>query len=124
LTVDTGAIRRLIYASLVLIGVAACTDARPLPVAPNANRCRGVAIEAHLTGSVADDRVTWLVTEGDREIPVVWPAGWLVQFTPQLQVMDPDGEIRFRDGDAVTGICFKGPSGTPSSLVMIEGLGQ
>ncbi|HXR27806.1 MAG TPA: hypothetical protein VN771_08065 [Candidatus Baltobacteraceae bacterium] len=68
--------------------------------------CGGVGISAVLRGNVADPRVAWLVDNdlGTR-IDVVWPPGYRAKFTPNLEVLDENGVVLLRAGDAVTGGC-------------------
>ncbi len=36
---------------------------------------------------------------------VRWPAGFRARFSPQLELLDPDGIVVARDGDVLTQIC-------------------
>ena len=118
-----GVTRRLFFAVLFLgVTAAGCSQSRPLPVARSPQLCRGVGVDAALTGDASDARVTWLVFTSGHEIPLVWPPGWAARFAPSLEVLDPGGTVRLRAGDAVSGVCQKGPVDAPGSLMMIEGL--
>jgi hypothetical protein len=120
-------VRFMSHAGIVLVTYATATLAgcspveHPLPLAENPNACRGVGIEATLAGSPTDNRVTWLVrAENGNETPLVWPPGWKARFTPSLEVMDPSGIVRFRQGDLVSGACVKGPPDALNSVLMLD----
>ena len=82
--------------------------------------CRGVGLDATIRGDPADPRIVWLVTDRGREIDVVWPPGWAARFTPSLEVLDPAGNVRYHEGDAVTGGCVVGPANDPGSLIELD----
>ena len=66
--------------------------------------------------------MTWIALTGGKEVQLVWPVGWSARFSPKLEVLDPRGSVRFRDGDPISEVCFQGPTGAPSSLLMIPNL--
>lgn len=111
-----------VLVALATATIAGCSSVEhPLPLARDPNSCRGVGIEATLTGSPMDTRITWLVrAESGNEAPLVWPPGWKARFTPSLEVMDPAGIVRFRQGDRVTGACVKGPPEALNSVLMLD----
>lgn len=90
-----------------------------LPAAPVQAVCRGVGLEARLTGSPSDPRIAWLEPGGRR---LVWPFGFVARFSPTLEILDQDGMLVMREGDAVSGACLKGTADDPGALLMIEGL--
>lgn len=117
----TGAATGLVALAAILL--AACGSApRPLPTAKFTDVCLGVGVQATLHGGAEDPRVTWLLMEGGAEKALLWPPRWTARFAPALEVVDPDGRIRFRDGDAVTEVCFAGPPEAPFSTLRIAGL--
>ena len=90
-----------------------------LPAAPVQAACRGIGLEARLTGNPSDPRIAWLEPGGRR---LVWPFGFVARFSPTLEILDQDGRLVMREGDAVSGACLKGTANEPSSVLMIEGL--
>jgi hypothetical protein len=93
----------------------------PLPLAPEPNACRGIGLDATLAGSATDERVTWLVrAESGVETPLVWPPEWQARFAPSLEVVDPRGIVRFRQGDHFTAACVKGPPEALHSVLMLD----
>jgi len=71
-----------------------------------------------ITGSPSDPRLVWVRDNSSgRELPLVWPPNWTARFDPKLEVINPSGVLRFRDGDQVTGGCVEGPG-----VLMLSGL--
>lgn len=124
--------RRPILALLasLAIGFAGCT-ARPVatPVAlgggvwqlPAANwvrddgsrlACAGTGwIGAIIEGSPDDPFVVWIERAGSR-IRLAWPwGGYRARFTPALEILDPNGVVILREGDAVRGGCLTADPG-------------
>lgn len=65
----------------------------------------GGFIGATIHGSADDAAVVWVDRAGIR-LRVAWPSsGYVARFTPSLEVVDPGGNILFRDGDSVSGGC-------------------
>jgi hypothetical protein len=65
-------------------------------------------MNAELHGDADDPRVTWVVERGRRE-EIIWPPGYTAQFTPNLVVLDADGDIVAIEGAHVDGACVGGP---------------
>ena len=97
---------------------AGCAIHRPLPtIATDNGGCRGVGLEAHITGNPSDPRLVWLVgLQGDRT-DVIWPPGYTARFTPRVEVLDQEGAVVYRDGDAVSGGCVTGPDAQGPLLI-------
>jgi hypothetical protein len=94
----------------ILVALAACAETRPLPTLEDwSGACRGVSLDAHVTGSPTDPRLAWLVSDRGGRQDVVWPAGFRARFTPKLEVLDRNGYVVFRDGDGVHEGCATGP---------------
>ena len=107
-------------AGLALAGCELAIGPLPLPVTEFSNDCRGVGLDATLTGSPNDARLTWLVTDREGRIELVWPRGYTARFAPKLEVINESGLVVFREGDAINGGCVKGPADDPSQVLMIE----
>ena len=73
--------------------------------------CAGVGGDAVLHGSPTDPRVAWLDDKlgGQSRMEVTWPAGYRARFNPNLEVLDENGNVVIREGDAVTGACGNNP---------------
>jgi hypothetical protein len=73
--------------------------------------CAGVGLDAVLHGSPTDPRVAWLDNNmgGTPRMEVSWPAGYRARFNPNLEVLDENGNVVIREGDAVTGACGNNP---------------
>jgi hypothetical protein len=82
--------------------------------------CRGVGLDATLTGDPTDPRVAWLIGTDGRRQEIVWPPGLTARFDPELQVLDRSGAIVFRAGDHIDGGCTAGPPNDPGSLLLIR----
>ena len=69
--------------------------------------CAGVGLEAVLHGSPNDPRVAWLEDKlgGQSRTEVTWPAGYRARFSPNIEVLDENGNVVLREGDAVGGAC-------------------
>jgi hypothetical protein len=50
---------------------------------------------------------------GDR-VELLWPAGYVARFTPQLKVLDANGQVVAHDGDLIIGRCLPPPHIDPS----------
>lgn len=76
-----------------------------LPVSRIGELCAGGGLDAFLRGSPADPRITWLENaDGTRvEMLVGWPPEYIARFTPELEVLDRDGNVIGRDGWRVSG---------------------
>ena len=81
--------------------------------------CAGVGLDAVLRGSPEDARVAWLENHlgGAARMDVTWPAGYHARFTPKIEILDENGKVVLRDGDAVTGACGNNPD---TGLVYLE----
>jgi hypothetical protein len=102
---------------LVLV-TAACNVAPRLPTIDSFNgNCRGVGLSAHVTGDASDPRVAWVVQDNGGRRDVIWPPGYTARFTPKLEILDENGIVRLRDGDAVDGGCVTGPDGHGPLLI-------
>ena len=79
--------------------------------------CAGVGLDAVLRGSPTDARVAWLDSTlgGPARLDVTWPAGYHARFTPKIEILDENGAVVLRDGDAVTGAC-----GPEAGLLYLE----
>jgi hypothetical protein len=110
----------LLLSACLLIG---CTSrAVATPVALGSNRfalpaanwerdgrtllCSGVGfIGAKIRGSPDDPVVVWVDRDGTN-LKLAWPSnGFVAQFTPLLEVVDPSGQVIFRAGDNVGNGC-------------------
>ena len=69
--------------------------------------CAGVGLDAVLRGSPNDPRVAWLENKqgGQSRMEVTWPAGYRARFSPNIEILDENGKVVLRDGDAVGGAC-------------------
>jgi hypothetical protein len=56
-------------------------------------------------GSPSDPRVTWMALSDGTAHPVVWMPGTSARFTPDLEVIGPDGRVIAREGDQISGSC-------------------
>jgi N-acetylneuraminic acid mutarotase len=56
---------------------------------------------AFLAGSPADDRVAWVESERGQRVDVLWPTGFSVRFTPDVELHAPWG-LMGRQGDELT----------------------
>jgi hypothetical protein len=80
-----------------------------LPTLPAWNGiCAGVGMNAVLHGDADDPRVTWVVERGRRN-EIIWPPGYVAQFTPNLVVLNAEGQVAALEGDRVDGACVGGP---------------
>jgi hypothetical protein len=83
----------------------------PQPGGPN-EICAGVGLDAVLHGDPADPKVAWLTSKiGGPRLEIVWPFGFTARFTPDLEILDADGNVVIREGGAVTGTCDNLPDG-------------
>jgi hypothetical protein len=74
--------------------------------------CAGVGfVGATINGSPDDPVVVW-VDRGGTNLRLSWPSnGYVAQFTPLLEVIDPSGQVVFRAGDSVGNGCETADSG-------------
>ena len=71
--------------------------------------CGGIGInDGTLRGDPHDPRVAWLDLGGPGTMDLVFPTGFTARFTPRLEILDANGQVRFRDGSAITGGCVWG----------------
>ncbi len=101
------------------LAAAACDTApRPLPAVDRwSGVCRGVGLEATLTGDPADPRLAWLVTSDGVRRDVIWPPRYSARFSPHLEVLDESGRVVFRDGSTIGAGCVRGDH--PPGLLLI-----
>ena len=102
------ALLSLATALVVLSGCATVTSSLPT-LASWTGGCRGVGVEATLHGNLSDPRITWLTGSTGQRMDIVWPPGYSARFTPNLEVLDGNGNVVFREGSTVTGGCVTGP---------------
>jgi hypothetical protein len=69
----------------------------------------GLGDEAVLAGDPTDRAIAW-VMQGPTRIDVVFPPWLGARFTPDLEIVDPDGRTVARAGDKIDGGCFMGQS--------------
>ena len=109
---------------LAVVSVAACTSAptattpvRPLGpgeqwlrVIPASGLCAGGGTlgDVRLHGSPTDWRHAWATLPDGRRVPRAWVPGTSARFTPNLEVIGPDGKLLAQEGDAITGTCSIG----------------
>jgi hypothetical protein len=68
--------------------------------------CAGVGlVDATLRGSASDPRVAWIELAGYGDRDALFPKGFTVRFTPDLEVLNAQGNVVFRAGDKITGGC-------------------
>jgi hypothetical protein len=75
--------------------------------------CADVGLDAFLTGSAEDPRVTWLVNVSGKRIDILWPRGFSARFDPDLEVLDGSGLVVYRAGDRIHGGCVVDSQGGP-----------
>jgi hypothetical protein len=83
----------------------------PKPAGPN-EICAGVGLDAQLHGDPTDARVAWLINRCGPPLQIVWPFGFSARFTPNLEILDADGNVVIREGGAVTGTCDNNADGS------------
>jgi hypothetical protein len=108
---------RLKSAAIVLMLAAAACQSVATPTAPPSPEplrtspsippgvdvlCTSALIVGRLAADQTDPARVWLVADdgGDR-VELIWPYGFRVQFTPQAEVLAPDGEVVARESEAV-----------------------
>jgi hypothetical protein len=62
-------------------------------------------VGATLSGSASDPRVAWIGLAGYGDRDAVFPKGFTARFTPDLEVLNAQGNVVFRAGDKITGGC-------------------
>jgi hypothetical protein len=72
--------------------------------------CPGIGILATLHGDASDPDLVWLTPDtrggGPKRYELRWyPRGYTARFNPELEVLDPDGNLIAREGDHVGGGC-------------------
>ena len=71
--------------------------------------CAGIGInDGTLRGDRRDPRVAWLDHGSSGTMDLVFPTGFTARFTPRLEILDATGQVRFREGSAITGGCVWG----------------
>ena len=70
--------------------------------------CPGIGMDAELHGDADDPRVAWVVDRGRRE-EIIWPPGYTAQFTPNLVVLNAEGDVVAIEGAHVDSACVGGP---------------
>jgi hypothetical protein len=67
----------------------------------------GVGRDATIHGSAADSRLAWAIDNGSGErVELVWPSGYTARFSPDLVILDRDGDVVAREGDLIVGSCL------------------
>ena len=108
----------LSLATTVVVLAGCATRGSPLPTLASWNGgCRGVGFEATLNGSPSDPRITWITASGGQRHEIVWPPGYTARFTPNLEVLDANGNVVFREGSRVSGGCVTGPNSEGPLLI-------
>lgn len=84
----------------------AATTLRTFPLRRNGD-CDAMAIDNPVTGRLMGDpkdqrEPVWLERDDGTRLSVVWPAGFTVQFEPELALHDEQGRVVARNGDQVT----------------------
>lgn len=69
----------------------------------------GTTTEIRLHGSPSDSRVAWLQMPDGSRRELSWLPGTSARFTPDLEVIGPDGRLVAREGALITGTCTIGP---------------
>lgn len=91
----------------------------PLAAAAFPGRCRGVGLAGVIRGDATDIRVVWLETSsGPRTL--VWPPDYVAAFDPTLAVLDERGQVKYLEGQAISGVCLKGTAQDPGAIVLID----
>jgi hypothetical protein len=67
----------------------------------------GVGRDATIHGSAADPRLAWAIDTGSSaRVELVWPLGYTARFTPDLAILDRDGQVVAHEGDLIIGSCL------------------
>src|SRR5215213_5309737 len=67
----------------------------------------GVGRDATIHGSAADPRLAWAIDNGSGErVELVWPWGYTARFSPDLAILDRDGQAAAHEGDLIIGSCL------------------
>jgi hypothetical protein len=69
----------------------------------------GAVVEIRLHGSPSDWRLAWLTLPDGSTRQLSWLAGTSARFTPDLEVIGPDGWVVAREGSLITGTCTVAP---------------
>ena len=108
--------------SLILaLIVAGCASPSPSPVRSlgageitvptfSQDLCAGGGFiqELRLRGDSADPRVVWLENAAGERTDVAWLPGSSARFAPDLEILDPAGQVIAREGAIATGGCGTG----------------
>lgn len=111
--------------ALVLV-LSACAQTYRLPTLENEDGwCRGIGYGGKLRGDPADPRVAWGESETRTNALIirqelVWPIGYTARFSPELEVLDASGSVRYRAGDTIAGGCTTGPNASGPMYVIEE----
>ena len=122
-------VRRLLGALVVVVLVGLVISSRSaspprllgpgerwLPVADWTGRlCAGGGFvgDVRLHGSPEDPRGAWITFKDGSRKELVWSAGTSARFTPELEVIGPNGNVIASEGSRITGGC---PVGDASVL--------
>lgn len=79
--------------------------------------CAGVGLDGVLAGNATDPRVAWVESKNGQRIDVVFPDRLGARFTPDLEIVDPNGKVVARAGDPIDGGCPRGD--LPGNPVLI-----
>lgn len=67
----------------------------------------GVGRDATIHGSAADPRLAWAIDNGSgKRVELVWPSGYTARFSPDLAIIDRDGQVIAHEGDLIIGSCL------------------
>jgi hypothetical protein len=98
-------------------------DGAPPPGVSGRLLCAGGGFpDSIIHGDPADAEIVWLETadpmtgEIGVTLRVRWPHGFTARFTPQLELVDGDGQVVAREGDRLTRV--GGSSGSDDRLVI------
>jgi hypothetical protein len=79
------------------------TVALPQTQRPSNVFCYPTYLEgAFLAGSPDDPSVAWVVSDEGQRVNVLWPAGFTARFGPEIELIDPIGQVFARSGDLLT----------------------
>jgi hypothetical protein len=69
----------------------------------------GTVGDVRLHGSPSDGRLAWLTLPDGTSRQLSWRPGTSARFTPDLEVIGPDGHLLAREGAAISGTCTIAP---------------
>ncbi len=81
--------------------------------------CGGIGLSAVLHGAATDPHLAWLVNDLGKRLEVTWPPGYRARLAPDLEVLDAEGVVVLREGDAVSGGCVTGEPGSPAPCAAV-----